>query len=153
MIKVLVAPAEGLGFTGVSHVTGDFTWTEPGELVFDVGCPCPSPDCERAFIGARSRKGTTRAVVAEVDATEQDILTTSEDSMIQAWRDTPAIRQYGRDAADWVLREAARFEVGSVVIKDLERNELVPGSSLSVEASYEQVFRELGLQDDSRPEV
>lgn len=143
MIKVLTAPAEELGFAGVSHVTGDFTWTEPGELVFDVGCPCPSPDCERAFIGVRSRKGTTRAVVAELDLGEDDVVAASEQSMARAWGDRPPVRQHGRQAAAWTLRQAARFEPGAVVRKDPDTNLLVPGSTISVEASYEQLFQEL----------
>lgn len=150
MIKVLVGPPAELGFAGVSHVTGDFTWTEPGELVFDIGWPREAPGCDRALIGARSRKGTTRAVVVKMDISESRLLEVSEESMVQAWGDSPAMRKCGRDGAAWTLREAAKFEVGSIVGKDRGGSgALVAASAVSVGESYEQLFGAITEQGGS----
>jgi hypothetical protein len=63
--KVLVAE------TG--DAPGDFNFTEPGELV-DLpewgGCQC---GCDKALIGLRSAKGTTFAVVREVDLSAAEV--------------------------------------------------------------------------------
>lgn len=84
-MKILVATDAG------QDRPGDFCWTTPGEMV-TLGLVCDSdldaPDagcgCGRAFVGTDTRKGTTTAIVSEVDMILADYARTLRNTAVRA---------------------------------------------------------------------
>lgn len=107
---------------------GEFAFTIPGELVVPaVACDAQmyepqewcSCGCTTAFLGIVSMHGTTCAVVADLDMTEQDLV----DVLLDFVRpvadrdliDDPRIRLQAREIAEVILSFAAPFPVGGSV--------------------------------------
>jgi hypothetical protein len=58
---------------GETVTAKDFNWCDPDEVVNVDGfvcCSASSCGCDRSFVGVLTRKGTTLAVVAEIDSNE-----------------------------------------------------------------------------------
>ena len=93
----------------------DFRWTNDGEVVMiglmtcDSGC-----GCERSFTGLDSHKGTTVAVVADRDVTEEELLQMAADYCRRAGWDEEFIGDY-QDAMRVSLEIAADLPVGQEV--------------------------------------
>ncbi len=82
--------------------TSDFCWAEVGELALlfhgcsgyehiDAGC-----GCRRSFSGRKSEKGSTTAILTEVD-------------------DTHILRGLNQEQINWVVRAGRRFKIGDVI--------------------------------------
>src|SRR5687768_14082898 len=109
-MNVLVATTQTQG-----HRPGDFFNAVPGELVTIPGHTCGSPacGCDRSWVGATSRAGTTTAIVADLPFTR--------DQYVQALTDSEAAACGGDISpnvgwlADKLLRIADHFDEGDVL--------------------------------------
>ena len=119
-MKVFVSTRATQGDIG-----GDFCFVPEGELVgrHHIVCDCSKYDdecgCGRAFSGFVSRKGTTSAVVAELDLTEKEWRSALRTSLRAAgWADLMSARELDATIGEFVdhdLREAENFAVGTVL--------------------------------------
>lgn len=108
----------------------DFSFAVPGEVVM-LGAVCHRDEygdgecgCGRAFTGLSSHRGTTVAVVAEVDTDLDSLAGAILDSMTQAgWRFdlTDAV-----DVAEEIAAEAAHWPLGTQLRRVQPDDELVP---------------------------
>lgn len=94
---------------------GDFTWTVPGELVIPALTVCErdrlDPDdgacgCGRSFVGLSSEKGTSTALVADVDIDLQ--------MLTDAVQNFDAALQLATIGAEWPLGTTVRCRLGEV---------------------------------------
>jgi len=113
-VKVLVAP----GVAGTQ--ADDFHWAVPGELVtLPMECDRDGCGCDRAWIGAVSRAGTTTAVVADLPLTRTEYVQALDDTdRTGTGRPPGRAGRISREAsalAHELLRVADRFDVGDVL--------------------------------------
>lgn len=112
-MKVLVAPAGG------GTEPDDFSFTVAGELVtIPVECDAPGCGCERSWVGATTRAGTTTALIDDLPITHGQYVQALTDS------DTAAggpPGRHGRTAtevttlAEFLLSVAEVFDVGTTL--------------------------------------
>lgn len=112
-MKVLVAP------TGPGDQPDDFHHAVPGELV-TVPFQCSNPECgcDRAWVGATSRKATTTAVVADLPLTRAQYTRALDDSDRAAAGQPPRRFRLSRGArirANDLARIAGHHDVGEVL--------------------------------------
>lgn len=108
-MKLLTAAAGG------DH--DDFMHAVPGELVY-LGVVCGldefgdgSCGCGRAFTGFASGKGTTRAVVADVELDREDLLAMLRDRFTAGgWSD---VDELATDYADELIEEGEAWPLGT----------------------------------------
>lgn len=139
-LRIFVATAQTQG-----QRDNDFTWTAEGEpvtLSFVCDTNGSHPDgscgCARSWDGMISRKGSTTAVVADVDMTEEQYVT----MLLNYYREFGLLKDDAPDnaelvefithRAEWLLAEAQYFPVGTIVERrgdDLaERDTTTPGT-------------------------
>jgi hypothetical protein len=108
----------------------DFAWTVPGEVVM-LGMVCARDEygdegcgCGRAFTGLSSRRGTTVAVVADLEVDCDDLTGLLAASLADAgWSQA---REFARAAAEEIADEAAQWPVGTRLRRVQPDDELVP---------------------------
>jgi len=96
---------------------GDFSFTVPGELVY-VGPVCGKDrgggtdcGCGRAFSGSSTGRGTTVAVVVDLDTTLDDLTTAIRDHLLAAgWTDVDI---WARELAEDMAEEADTWPEGT----------------------------------------
>lgn len=111
VMKVLVAPDSPQGNFGRKG----FTWTTPGELVTLAS----SGDC---FAGLDSRRCTSKAVVAEVEMTEAELVERLTASVRRMFGGGPMddettrhVEESVKEEFAWLKRQVSKCRVGDVV--------------------------------------
>ena len=117
-MKVLTATARTQG-----QRANDFNWCIEGELVTlgqvcsaDRGRPDGRCGCGRSFAGLASHRGTTTAMVRDLDLSRSDYVEVLRASLAdQGWDPSAADAE-----ADWLLRLVDDIPVGTVLERRLD---------------------------------
>lgn len=131
-MKIIVATKERQGDRG-----GDFCDADEGEIVIPVLCDGEHDgcSCDRLFIGVRTSKETTTAMVEESDLSREDYQRQIiESEVIREYTELGMSPRVARAHADELLKLAEQFRAGAVLERAGEDYEERPANAGAAEA-------------------
>jgi hypothetical protein len=93
---------------------------------FDVAFQCDSKKrcgCDRAFTGISSRRGTTRAVVAETPVIRKELIDACVRSNDAAYPGIPSLSAWSRESAEKLIKLVQYQRVGTIVALKFVRHQ------------------------------
>jgi len=105
---------------------GHFNWTYFLEPVILSAFQCDSKKrcgCDRAFTGISSRRGTTRAVVAETPVIRKELIDACVRSNDAAYPGIPSLSAWSRESAEKLIKLVQYQRVGTIVALKFVRHQ------------------------------